>query len=66
MHNENIALKIKLRHGREEQWTKIKMESMREIQRFLLEKKPAHVRLIAATTHEANASAIIKILEESL
>lgn len=66
LHDKNIALKIKLRHGKEKAWTKEKMGSMREIQRFLLRSKPADVHLIAVASPEDNATAIIGILEESL
>ncbi len=66
LHHQNIALKIRLRHQREKDWPKEKIEDIREIQRFLLESPVPHIHFIDSTSPQKNVMKILKILEESL
>ncbi len=66
IHNRNIDLKVRLRHGKEKNWPEEKIEDIREIQKFFLDNKPSYVHLIDSDTVQDKVRKIIKILEESL
>jgi 2-phosphoglycerate kinase len=66
LHRKIIATKVNLRHGKEKDWSKEKIEEIREIQKFLLEQKAPHVYSIDHTTPRENTAKILKVLEESL
>lgn len=66
IHNRNIDLKLRLRHGKEKDWPQEKIEDIREIQKFFLNNKPPYVHLIDSDTVQDKVRKIIKILEESL
>lgn len=66
LHSKNIAMKIRLRHGKEAPWSEEKKEEIRAIQEYLFTKLHLGIHSIESTTPEANVRTIIKILEASL
>lgn len=66
IHQKNIDLKIRLRHGREKDWPKEKIEEIREIQKFFLNNRPSYVHLIDFKTVQGKVGKIVEILKESL
>lgn len=65
-HKKNIDLKIRLRHGREKDWPKEKIEDIREIQKFFLGSRPSRVHLIDSDSLRGEVDKIMEILEGSL
>lgn len=66
VHRRNIALKIRLRHGKEKDWPEEKIKDIREIQRFLLASNHNYAHLIDSETVQDKIKKIMGVLEESL